>query len=145
MQNTSQPVIRSAVPDDVAAMVRCDAYAQSHAGRRRQIQEAVSRQQCLVAIDASTVVGFIVLKHDFFEQAFIPLVVVAKDHRRMGVGLQLLHAVETHCRTPKLFTSTNASNVAAQALLSRAGFVRSGIVENLDAQDSELVFFKWVR
>jgi ribosomal protein S18 acetylase RimI-like enzyme len=126
-------------------MLQCDAYAQSHEGRHNFIRQAVAQQQCFVAVSGVAIVGFIVLTHGFFEQGFIPLVVVAQSHRRTGVGLQLLRAVESSCRTAKLFTSTNSSNVVAQALLSKAGFARSGIIENLDVQDPEFVYFKWVR
>jgi ribosomal protein S18 acetylase RimI-like enzyme len=139
------PIIRTAEPGDLAAMVQCDAYAQSHEGRRGFIRAAVAQQQCLVAVSGGAIVGFIVLTYGFFEQGFIPLVVVAQAHRRTGIGLHLLRAAESGCRRPKFFTSTNSSNAAAQALLSKAGFVRSGIIENLDSHDPELVYFKWVR
>jgi ribosomal protein S18 acetylase RimI-like enzyme len=138
-------VIRAAVPADVQAIVHCDACAQPHESRRTFIHSAVAQGQCLVAVTGGSVVGFVVLTHSFFEQGFIPLVVVATTHQRRGVGLRLLAAAEAACNTAKLFTSTNASNAAAQELLSKAGFVRSGIIENLDAHDPELVYFKAVR
>jgi ribosomal protein S18 acetylase RimI-like enzyme len=59
--------------------------------------------------------------------------------------LRLLREVEARCASPKLSTSANASNAAAQALYGRAGFARSGVIENLDRGDPEIVFFKAVR
>ncbi len=59
--------------------------------------------------------------------------------------LRLLAAAEDACRTEKLFTSTNASNGAAQRLFASAGFVRSGQIEHLDEGDPELVYVKWCR
>jgi RimJ/RimL family protein N-acetyltransferase len=41
-----------------------------------------------------------------------------------------------------LFTSTNQSNIAMQRLCESCGFERSGIVENLDEGDPELIYFK---
>jgi ribosomal protein S18 acetylase RimI-like enzyme len=145
MQKAAMSLVRKASPGDVPAIVECDAYAQSHASRRSFIQAAVAQGQCFVAAAGSSALGFVVLTHSFFEQGFIPLVVVAQGQRRMGLGLQLLAAAQSACGTAKLFTSTNSSNIAAQALLFKAGFVRSGIIENLDSQDPELVYFKWVR
>ena len=41
----------------------------------------------------------------------------------------------------KLFTSTNQSNTPMQALLALLGYVRSGVIDNLDPGDPELVYF----
>ena len=136
--------VREALPTDAPAMVQCDAYAQSHACRQSFIRAAAAKGGGLVAVANGSVVGFLVLTHTFFEQAFVSLVVVEADHQRRGVGSRLLAAAEASCKTSKLFSSTNASNVVAQALLSKARFVRSGIVENLDAEDPELIYFKSV-
>ena len=54
----------------------------------------------------------------------------------------MLRAIERRCRTPKLFISTNESNAAMRALLAKVGFRPSGVIENLDVGDRELVFFK---
>ena len=62
-----------------------------------------------------------------------------------GVALRLLQAAVTACDTAKLFTSTNQSNVAARRLMAKAGFVPSGMIENLDEGDPELVYVKFVR
>ncbi len=69
-------------------------------------------------------------------------IVVASPHRRRGVGLRLLREAEAQCTSRKLFTSANASNEGAQALFRRAGFVRSGIIENLDPGDPEVIYFR---
>jgi ribosomal protein S18 acetylase RimI-like enzyme len=125
--------------------LRCDAFAQSHPERKSFIERAVQRQQCLVAESDGQVAGFAVLHHEFFEQPFISLVVVAVEFRRRGIALQLLRAVESACGSSKLFSSTNASNLPAQELLRKAGFSRSGVVENLDPGDAEYIYFKEAR
>jgi GNAT superfamily N-acetyltransferase len=72
------------------------------------------------------------------------MVYVASSWRRHGVGAALLGALAHRCTTPKLFTSTNASNLPMQALLLRAGFEPSGIVHNLDPGDPELVYVRFL-
>ncbi|CAG1003817.1 diamine N-acetyltransferase [Burkholderiales bacterium] len=134
--------IRRAAQDDLPALVGIDPLAQSNAARRQFIRTTLAHRQCFVVTTGDEVAGLVVLRHDFFDQGFIPLVLVGAAHRRQGLALRLLAAAEAKCRTEKLFASTNASNTAAQALLERAGFVRSGVVENLDAQDPEWVYFK---
>lgn len=75
-------------------------------------------------------------------KAFVPLICVQPEQRRRGVALRLLASAEASCRTPKPFTSTNACNMSALRLFDRAGFVRSGTIENLDVDDPELVHYK---
>ena len=72
------------------------------------------------------------------------LVVVAPGQQRQGVARRLLDAAEQACRTPRLFISTNQSNLAARGLIAKAGFQPSGVIENLDGQDPELIFCKRV-
>lgn len=138
-------LIRQAMPDDVHALVELDAYATAHASRRVFIYDAVVRQQCLVAVDAGVCAGYLVLTHDFFDHGFVALVVVSPAHQRQGVALRLLAAAEAACKTPKLFASTNASNTASQALMTKAGFVPSGQIENLDEGDPERIYVKFIR
>ena len=72
-------------------------------------------------------------------------VVVRPERRRRGVASALIRAVEAASPTPKLFTSTNRSNTAMQAVCASLGFVPSGVIDNLDDGDPELVYFKRVR
>jgi len=88
------------------------------------------------------VAGFIILEYTFFQCGFISLLYVHRDSRRQGVGAGLMRRAERMCKTPKLFTSTNQFNHRMQPLLKKLGYVRSGIIENLDVGDPELVYFK---
>jgi GNAT superfamily N-acetyltransferase len=99
--------------------------------------------RCLVARgDVGEIVGFAVANHSFFARCFIVLVVVQENHRRHGVASALIRAIETRCTTEKIFTSTNASNLAMQAVCDALEFVRSGVIWNLDDGDPEIVYFK---
>ncbi|WP_226474963.1 GNAT family N-acetyltransferase [Pseudomonas sp. MWU16-30323] len=139
------PFTREAKLEDLSDLVELDAFAKSNVSRGELIREAVEKGQCLVAVDAGSVVGYLVLTHDFFGNGFVSLVVISPAHQRKGIALLLLVAAESACKTNKLFTSTNRSNVASQQLMSKAGFLRSGVIENLDEDDPELVYFKVVR
>lgn len=121
---------------------RCDPHAAEHPERNRFLSGAIERRECWAAFAADCAKGYVVLNHNFFENGFISLVVVAPAPRRRGIGQPLLAAAEAQFKTPKLFASTNTSNIEAQRLLTRAGFVLSGRVENLDANDPDLVYFK---
>ncbi|MGT2476776.1 GNAT family N-acetyltransferase [Paraburkholderia terrae] len=106
---------------------------------------SVIAAQCWLATEAGDgvlPVGYGVLNQNFFEHYFVPLIVVGEDSRRRGIGIAILRELETQCRGPKLFTSTNASNTPMRALLSQCGFVQSGYIENLDEGDRELIFVK---
>jgi ribosomal protein S18 acetylase RimI-like enzyme len=68
----------------------------------------------------------------FFAQGFLVLLVVHPNHRRRGIASALIRHVEGQCPTATLFTSTNRSNKAMQAVCKSLGFIESGVVENLD-------------
>ncbi len=55
----------------------------------------------------------------------------------MPAATALRHAI---AEQRKLFTSTNASNIAMQRLLVASGFIDSGIVHGLDDGDPELIY-----
>ncbi|MDO8070952.1 GNAT family N-acetyltransferase [Janthinobacterium sp. SUN176] len=141
----STVLVRTARPEEIDAMLACDAYAQAHPERGDAVRDAVGKGQCLVALHAGQVAGYVLTHDDFFGYGFVSLVMVAAGQQRRGVGLRLLAAAESACHTAKLFTSTNQSNSAAQRLFASAGFVRSGQIDHLDEGDPELVYVKWCR
>jgi hypothetical protein len=53
--------------------------------------------------------------------------------------------LESICRTAKLFTSTNLSNLPMQPLLAKLGYKLSGVIHNLDEDDPELVYVKFLK
>ena len=136
--------IRLAFESDIEAMWSFDQVAQHDEKRREFVAEAVRAGRVSAAIVQGSVVGFVILEYTFFQRGFVSLLYVHPDFRRRGVGSALMRHVQGICETPKLFTSTNQSNRRMQALLDKLGYVRSGIIHNLDPGDPELIYFKRV-
>jgi len=137
--------VRLACEADLDALFALDVIAQREESRRAFIAHSVACGHCWAATDAANtavLLGYGVLDKSFFGQDFIALVVVGDSARRRGVGAAILRGLESRSFGTKLFTSTNASNLPMQALLSKCGFIGSGQVENLDEGDPELVFVK---
>ena len=131
---------RTARPTDVEALLDLDESVRTDPGRAGFIRGAVASGACIVAEHGGSVVGYGVLEDSFFGQGFVSMLYVAASQRRHGVGSALLRALVRRCTMPKLFTSTNASNLPMQGLLARSGFEPSGIIHNLDPGDPELVY-----
>ncbi len=137
--------IRLAVEADVAALCSLDLVARREAGRREFIRREVASGRCFVAVGDGTVVGYGVLSYTFYDNGCIEMLYVHPGHRRCGAGAALVRHLESLCETPKLFTSTNLSNLPMQSLLAKLGYVLSGVIHNLDEGDPEVVYFKRLR
>ncbi len=137
--------IRPAGPDDVPV---CVDLAETVIGGRRAgpfVQAALDRGQLLVGSAGGELVGMLAYRTDWFACTFVALVSVRPDHRRRGVARALYAAVEARSPGPRLFSSTEETNVAAIQLHRALGFVISGSVDNLPQGYRELLFYKRVR
>ncbi|CAM4813239.1 unnamed protein product, partial [Rotaria magnacalcarata] len=106
---------------------------------------SVASSYCHVALwNDKLIVGYAVLDYSFYAQAFISMVLIHPLYRRQGVGLMLMNYLEerTVITTKKLFTSTNLSNLAMQSLLAKLKYQLTGVIQNLDDGDPELVYYK---
>jgi ribosomal protein S18 acetylase RimI-like enzyme len=137
--------LRPATSLDIDALSAIDSLAQTDRRRREFITRSVAHGTCSV-IDAhdGQAAGYGVLDYAFFENGFVSMIYVDPAHRRQGAGLLLLRHLESLCQTPKLFTSTNLSNLPMQALLAKAGYRLSGVIHDLDEGDPELVYVKYI-
>ncbi len=80
--------------------------------------------------------------NDFFGYSFISLVIVKPSERRKGVASALMKAYMQMAKTSKVFSSTNQSNKRMQQLFHNLGFVKSGVIDNLDEGDPEIIYMK---
>lgn len=131
---------RLAIQSDVEALCLLDPVARFEE-RRNFIQAAVTSASCWVA-EVPPLAGYMVMGHHFFGCGFVDLLFVHEKWRRRGVASGLMRLAVEKCKAEKLFTSTNASNTAAQRLFLKSGFIESGVVHNLDEDDPELIFLK---
>ena len=137
--------IRQAQEDDVDAICAVDQFAEVEEKRRQFIRTSVREGLAFVALVNGEVVGYSVLEHSFFGRGFISMLMVHPDYRRRSIGSALVRHVEGLCRSDRLFTSTNESNLAMRALLEKLRYTRSGVVDDLDPGDPELIFSKQLR
>ncbi|NHZ39736.1 GNAT family N-acetyltransferase [Massilia sp. CCM 8693] len=133
--------IRAAIMADLEPLVALDTVAASDPGRCVQIRQWIDNRTCYVAHTGDAVGAYGVLAYHFFGNGFIEMVMVGERFRRQGLGMALVRYFQACCTTPKLFASTNLSNQRMQELLKTAGFRTSGLIDNLDDNDPEIVFF----
>lgn len=124
------------------ALLEVDPLLLADTDRRQLVWTAVERGDCVVATEADQILGYVVLRGDLLGHPFVPLLVVAEGHRRRGIAGRLLEEACLRCEGPKLFTSCNRSNIPVQRLFEKLGFESSGVIENLDDGDDELIYIK---
>jgi ribosomal protein S18 acetylase RimI-like enzyme len=129
---------------DYGAVAALDKLHTGNDRRAGWLAERFADGHCWVAKREGEVIGFAVFTPSFFHQWFIELLLVHPDHRRQGIGTALVRACESDCVAPKLFVSTNESNLPMQALLAKLDYAPSGRVENLDEGDPELIYVKFL-
>ena len=132
--------MRLATAEQVEQVARLDHAAIGSTTRKQLIQRAVEQEQCYIVMLGREMVAFGILHYHFFGNGFIELLVVQEHNRRQGIGRLLLKELQKACRTEKLFTSTNSSNLPMQRLLENCGFARCGWVDQLDPGDPELFY-----
>jgi GNAT superfamily N-acetyltransferase len=135
-------VCRRGIATDELALVALDRSMGTGDGRARLIADAIGSADCLVSERDDEVVGYAIMRpRHFFERDFVELLVVVTEHRREGVGRSLLRAAVAESSTSRVFTSTNASNIAMQDLLASEGWSFSGELFGLDDGDPERVYY----
>ncbi|WP_406110254.1 GNAT family N-acetyltransferase [Kitasatospora purpeofusca] len=141
IQNSGGILVRTAAPSDRTAIAGIDTVAAvGDPARRAAVRRWCEEGLVLVAEDPSGPLGYAVLEYTFFEQGFVTMLMVASGARRRGVGSLLLGAAGAACTAPKLFTSTNVSNLPMQRLLQREEWRAVGLLHGLDDGDPELFF-----
>lgn len=136
---------RIAKPEDIAALCALDTWLPQDPRRADEIDIWVRAGQAYIALMDGLPAGYGVLTHSFFHEGFVEMLMVGTRFRRQGIGAALVEHLARQCRTQRLWTSTNQSNLAMQSLLTRLGFTRSGIIEGLDDGDPELIWRKIIR
>lgn len=77
----------------------------------------------------------------FVGRDYITFLFVHPDHRRHGIALRLLNAIEISIGGGRLSVSTEEDNVAMLALLPRQGWINAGAIIGANEGDRAKVFF----
>ncbi len=135
--------IRPVLADELARLAAVDPRLSADERHRRHIEELLNAGLSWVAIREDIPLGFAVVTRHFYGFPFVDLLVVAEARRREGVGAALMDRCETAHDADRIFTSTNESNQPMRRLLAKADWQVTGLIENLDPGDPELVFVKF--
>ncbi|MBK5434212.1 GNAT family N-acetyltransferase [Bacillus sp. TH25] len=108
--------------------------------RRNYIKHAIDEGNCIIAKEDNSISGFLTYDTNFFGSTFLSLIIVSPTKRRQGHASSLISYMLRHSPTQKIFSSTNESNTNMQKVFKANGFMRSGMIENLDEGDPEIIF-----
>jgi N-acetylglutamate synthase-like GNAT family acetyltransferase len=134
--------VRTATAADVDRIVAFDHVAQRDQRRIALIRRTIDCGRCFVFEATGVLAGYAALEYSFYDNGFVAALYVHPEHQHQGIGTRLMQHLESTCETEKLFTSTNLSNLRMHGLLAKLGYQLSGVIENLDPGDPELVYFK---
>lgn len=144
MNEERRVLIQPAVESDIDAICSFDAIAQREDHRRNFVSRSVAAGNCFAAVEEK-IAGYAVLEYTFYDNGFVSMLYVHPDRRRRGVGAALMKHLESICQTTKIFTSTNLSNLPMHTLLAKLGYTLSGVIHNLDDNDPEVVYVKFLK
>ncbi|MBE7123344.1 GNAT family N-acetyltransferase [Bacillus cereus] len=132
--------ITKASIDDLDSIVHIDVAVIEDDSRRNYIKHAIDEERCIIVKKDNSILGFLTYDTNFFGCTFLSLIIVSPTKRRQGHASSLISYMLSHSPTQKIFSSTNESNESMQKVFSANRFVRSGIIENLDEGDPEIIF-----
>ncbi|WP_433772738.1 GNAT family N-acetyltransferase [Bacillus wiedmannii] len=133
--------ITKASIDDLDSILHIDIDVIGDDSRRDYIKQAIEDERCIIVQEDNSISGFLTYDTNFFRCTFLSLIIISPTKRRQGHASSLLSYMLEHSPTQKIFSSTNESNRSMQKVFSANGFIRSGIIENLDEGDSEIIFY----
>lgn len=128
--------------EDLDKIMNIDCEVIGNTSRRDYIENAIELGHCIIAKNEDDIEGFLICDINFFECSFISLIIVSPSKRRKGNASLLMDYMMSISPTTKVFSSTNRSNISMQEVFHANGFIESGIVENLDEGDPEIIYFK---
>lgn len=135
-------IVEKALFNNLEEIVSIDNSIIGNESRRSYIKKAIKKERCLIVKRDGSIVGFLIYDTNFFDCSFISLIMVSPTERRRGYATMLMEYFEKVSPTSKIFSSTNQSNKQMHKVFDSNGFIRSGVVENLDDGDPEIIYFK---
>jgi GNAT superfamily N-acetyltransferase len=108
-----------------------------------RLEHLIDSGDFFVALFENQIVGITARDQSFFDQDFIPKLFVLESFRKHGIGQALMNAMTRACRTEKIFSSTNLSNVPMLKLFRKLEWTYAGTIDHIDAGDPEVFFVKY--
>ena len=134
--------VRHVESSDLAAVMALAAVVIGPERAGPFVRSHAERHHLMVVEEAGEVVGVLAYRTDWFQCTFVSLVGVRDDVRRRGTARALFKMVEDISPSPRLFSSTEETNVAAIRMHIALGFTPSGHIDNLPQGYRELLFYK---
>ena len=128
------PFARLAHPRDLEPLLSFDQFHQI-------TPQVIDSGNCIVAGFDDTVLGYIILSHNFFGKRFVEFLFVHPDQRRKGLAQALLEFAERQAPDEALWISIALGNFPMQNVLNRRGYQHSGVIHDL-AKVPELIYHK---
>lgn len=122
-----------------------DAVEHIELKREEKITKAILDKECSIILKNDIAIGFVIFDYRFFDQGWVELIIIDEKYRGKGVGGQTFDLICKQCKTDKVFTSTNSSNIPMQKALAKAGFSFAGKLIGLDDGDPELFYYKEIK
>lgn len=130
-------IIRKATLKDVHEIDKFDVFG----GDRK---EEIEKDEVLVAVIDEKIAGYMTHNRSFYARPFAQFVCVSECFRKKGAAKALYAEAEkiyTEEGDELIFSSTEDDNDIMLGFFERNGWVRSGIIHNIQRQ-AELVFVK---
>ncbi|MGD6890581.1 GNAT family N-acetyltransferase [Bacillus mobilis] len=127
--------------NDLDEILHIDIDVIGNDSRQDYIKHTIAEGRCIIVKEENSISGFLTYDANFFGCTFLSLIIVAPTKRRRGHASSLISYMLSHSPTQKIFSSTNESNESMQRVFNANGFIRSGIIENLDEGDPEIIFY----
>lgn len=114
--------------------------------RRRRFLRGLAEGEVVVACRTGDpeICAYAWIYEYFFGHTFLAYLAVQPQYRRNGLAGMILSETERRAVTDRVFSSTNASNSAMQAVFARHQWRRCGEIDELDPGDPEIVYVKYV-
>ncbi len=132
-------IIRKAAADDIGKIAAVEAASFTDPWSEKSLLSAVDIPMgiFLAAVSDDEISGYIIGSFDG-DAGYIEKVAVSHEHRRMGIGTQLIKAFRENISAGAEITlEVRQSNSAAIALYEAQGFSRAGVRKNFYSSPSE--------
>ena len=111
--------------------------------KRRRFLRGLDENEVWIVYGRDVIYAYAWIYEGFFGHTFLAYLAVQPQYRRNQLAGMLLQTTEQCAVSDRVFSSTNVSNVAMQAVFERYGWRRCGHIDELDPGDPELVYVKF--